>query len=205
MPKIIDTFSAHSLKILDKNPKEFMDKFVYHLSLYKKDERTDLGKKFHSLICAYIKNFDVSKMIMELSEKEREIYLNFIDKLKDEKSFFIETEYPFLIKEELNNENYYLTGRFDAIYKKDSEYIIYDWKTLNLPKNPKDDLQSIVYIYALSKIYNTKNIKMRYISLEKLDFIDVFYDENFDYKNRIDEIVEKYKNFTSLQDLSAHF
>ena len=88
-------------------------------------------------------------MIMELSEKEKKIYLNFIDKLKDKKDFFIETEYPFLIKEELNNENYYLTGRFDAIYKKDSEYIIYDWKTLNLPKNPKDDLQSIVYIYAL--------------------------------------------------------
>ena len=34
MPKIIDTFSAHSLKILDKNPSEFIDKFVYHLSLY---------------------------------------------------------------------------------------------------------------------------------------------------------------------------
>lgn len=205
MSKIIDTFSANSLKILDKNPKEFIDRFVYHLSLYKKDERADLGKKFHSLICSYIKGFDITKMIMELSEKEKKIYLNFIDKLKDKKDFFIETEYPFLIKEELNNENYYLTGRFDAIYKKDSEFIIYDWKTLNLPKNPKDDLQSIVYIYALSKIYNTKNIKMRYISLEKLDFIDVFYDEDFNYKNRIDKIIEKYRNFTSLQDLQVHF
>ena len=205
MPKIIDTFSAHSLKILDKNPSEFIDKFVYHLSLYKKDERTDLGKKFHSLICAYIKGFDVSKMLLDLKESERKIYLNFMDKLKDKKNFFIETEYPFLIKEKLNNENYYLTGRFDAIYKENDEYIIYDWKTLNLPKNPKDDLQSIVYIYALEKIFNTKNIKMRYISLEKLDFVDVFYDENFNYKKRIDEIVEKYRNSTSLQDLQVHF
>lgn len=205
MPKIIDTFSAHSLKILDKNPSEFIDKFVYHLSLYKKDERTDLGKKFHSLICAYIKGLNVSKMLLDLKESERKIYLNFMDKLKDNKNFFIETEYPFLIKEELNNENYYLTGRFDAIYKENNEYIIYDWKTLNLPKNPKDDLQSIVYIYALSKIFNTKNIKMRYISLEKLDFADVFYDENFNYKKRIDEIVEKYRHSTSLQDLQVHF
>ena len=200
MPKIIDTFSAHSLKILDKNPEEFIDKFIYHLSLYKKDHRTDLGKKFHSLICAYIKGFDVSKMLLDLKDKEKRTYLNFIDKLKDKKEFFIETEYPFLIKEKLNDENYYLTGRFDAIYKEDDKYIIYDWKTLNLPKNPKDDLQSIVYIYALSKIFNTKNIKMRYISLEKLDFIDVLYDENFSYKNRIDEIIKKYK-ITSLQDL----
>ncbi len=200
MPKIIDTFSAHSLKILDKNPEEFIDKFIYHLSLYKKDHRTDLGKKFHSLICAYIKGFDVSKMLLDLEDKEKRTYLNFIDKLKDKKEFFIETEYPFLIKEKLNDENYYLTGRFDAIYKEDDKYIIYDWKTLNLPKNPKDDLQSIVYIYALSKIFNTKNIKMRYISLEKLDFIDVLYDENFSYKNRIDEIIKKYK-ITSLQDL----
>ena len=91
----------------------------------------------------------------------------------------------------LNNENYYLTGRFDALYKKGDEYIIYDWKTLNLPKNPSYDLQSVVYMYCASKIFNTKNIKMRYLSLEKLDIVEVDYLNDEKYKERIEKIIQK--------------
>ena len=47
----IDTFSAHSLKILDKSINEFKNKFIYNLSLFKKDPRAILGQKFHALIC----------------------------------------------------------------------------------------------------------------------------------------------------------
>ena len=131
----IDTFSAHSLKILEKNPDEFKDKFIYNLSLFKKDDRAVLGQKFHALICYYINNFDVDKMINSLDEKEKIVWQNLEKILKDERKYFIHTEYPFLIKEDLDGWNYYLTGRFDAIYKKDDFSIIYDRKTLNLPKN----------------------------------------------------------------------
>ena len=96
-----------------------------------------------------------------------------------------------LIKEDLNGWNYYLTGRYDAIYKEDSQYIIYDWKTLNLPKNPSEDLQSIVYLYCASKIFKTEKIKMRYLSIEKLNFIDVEFEAAQKYKNRIDSIILK--------------
>ena len=90
--------------------------------------------------------------------------------------------------------NYYLVGRYDAIYKENNQYIIYDWKTLNLPKNPNDDLQSIVYLYCASKIFKTENIKMRYLSIEKLDFIDVDFESVQKYKNRIDSIISKLNN-----------
>ncbi len=190
----IDTFSAHSLKILDKSLDEFKNKFIHNLSLFKKDPRATLGQKFHSLICYFINDFDVSNVIKELDEKEQIIWKNLENILKDKKSNFIHTEYPFLIKDILNGWNYYLTGRYDAIYKEDDEYIIYDWKTLNLPKNPDDDLQSIVYLYCASKIFNTQNIKMRYLSIEKLDFIDVEFVGAQKYKNRIDEIILKLKD-----------
>ncbi len=189
--KKFDTFSAHSLKILEKNLDEFKDKFIYNLSLYKKDNRAVLGQKFHALICYYINNFNVDKMINSLDEKEKIVWQNLEKILKDERKYFIFTEYPFLIKEDLDGWNYYLTGRFDAIYKKDVFYIIYDWKTLNLPKNPSYDLQSVVYLYCASKIFNTKNIKMRYLSLEKLDIVEIDYLNDEKYKERIEKIIQK--------------
>ena len=73
---MIDTFSAHSLKILEKNVDEFKNKFVHNLSLFKKDKRATLGQKFHSLICYFINGFDVSKLELELSEKEKTIWQN---------------------------------------------------------------------------------------------------------------------------------
>ncbi len=187
---MIDTFSANSLKVLDKNLDEFIDKYVHRLSIYKKDERALLGEQYHALICQYLRKYDISKMKLEL--KNPKIFDEFIETLNPDN--FIKTEYSFLIKEELNSKQYYLTGRFDAIYKKDENYIIYDWKTLNIPNNIENDLQTIVYLYSASKIFNTKNIKMRYVAVEKIEFKDVEFKSNDIYKKRIDEIVGKYYN-----------
>lgn len=189
----IDTFSAHSLKILDKNVEEFKNKFFYNLSLFKKDPRAMLGQKFHALICYFINGFDTSKIIEDLNKEEQIIWKNLQNILNDKKNNFIHTEYPFLIKDKLQEKNYYLTGRYDAIYKENNQYIIYDWKTLNLPKDPSEDLQSIVYLYCASKIFKTENIKMRYLSIEKLDFVDVEFATAQKYKNKIDSIISKLK------------
>lgn len=183
----IDTFSANSLKLLDKSKDEFLDKYLYNLSLIKRDNRARLGEKFHSLICTFIKGVDVSKIIPDLDAKERLIWNNLKTLLFEKRENFIKTEYPFLIKEDF----YFLTGRFDAIYKDEEGFIIYDWKTLNLPREADSDLQSVVYLYALSKIYNTEKIKMRYLSIEKLEFLDVQFKNALEYKKRIDEIVKK--------------
>ena len=124
MPKTIDTFSANSLKVLDRSFEELKNKYIYNLFLNKKDERAVLGQKFHNLICAYLKGFDVSKIILELDENEIEIWQKLKITLEEKKEYFIKTEYSFLIKEELRDNFYYLTGRFDAIYKENDEYII---------------------------------------------------------------------------------
>lgn len=192
MSKTIDTFSSNSLKILDKSLEEFKNKYIYNLSFFKKEERALLGEKFHSLICAYLKNIPISKMIFDLDDKEKIIWNNLQNFLKDKKENFKYTEYPFLIKEELGEKFYYLTGRIDAIYKENDFYTIYDWKTLNLPKNPQDDLQSVVYLYCASKIFDSENIKIKYLSIEKLDFVEVKFNKQNDYKKRIDSIIEKY-------------
>ena len=190
--KKFDTFSSNSLKVLDKSLDEFIDKYIYNLSLFKKDERTLLGQKYHNLISSIIKNYDISKMKKELNEIEFEKFNDFEKIILPIKNNFIKTEYSFLIKDELNGIPYFLTGRFDAIYKDNNNYIIYDWKTLNLPKNPQEDLQSIVYLYCASKIFKSENIKIRYFSIEKKIQTDVDFISNETYKKRIDSIIDKF-------------
>ncbi len=192
----IDTFSANSLKILDKSLKEFEDKYIYNLNLFKKDEKALLGQKFHNLICYYLKGFEVEKLMLDLNDNEQKIFKNIKDMLQKRKKEgeFVLLEYSFNLKEELNKKAYYLTGRFDAVFKQKENYIIYDWKTLNIPKDAHNDLQTSVYLYALSKIFKTKNITMRYVSLTDLKYEDIpFKDEKY-YKNLIDKIVLKIYN-----------
>ena len=189
--KKIDTFSANSLKILDKSTQEFENKYIHNLYLHKKDKRALIGQKFHSLICFYIQNIDTSKLVLNLNIQEQKIWEKLKKNLDSFKQGFIKTEYPFLIKENLKDKPYYLTGRFDAIHKENETYTIYDWKTLNIPKSPKEDLQSIVYLFCANKIFKTDKIKLRYLSIEKLDFCDVFFEKSEIYKKRIDEIVLK--------------
>ncbi len=193
MTKLIDTFSANSLKLLDKNPKEFINRYVNNLYLTKKDDRTLLGQKFHSLINTYLRGIETQKIALELKNDEQLIWEKLKNHLEDKKTNFIKTEYSFLIKEKLdNNSDYFLVGRFDAIYKKNDNYIIYDWKTLNIPKDAKNDLQTIVYLYCLSEIVKSENIKMRYFSIETQDFLDIDFVDKKTYKKRIDDIVKKY-------------
>ena len=191
MPKI-DTFSANSLKLLDKNYQEFMEKYVLKISLFQKDERTILGQNYHNLICAYLKGYDISKVLSVLEFDTKELFEKFINSIKDNRQNFIKTEYPFLIKEELDNMSYYLSGRFDAIYKDGEKYIIYDWKTLNFPKDPQDDMQTIVYLYCASVIFSTADLIMRYVSIEKNEFYDVNFAKAFIYKEKIDNTILKY-------------
>lgn len=192
--KKIDTFSANSLKILQKNKEEFINKYIYNLYLFKKDELIELGNKYHSLISSYIKGFDVSKMELELESNELIIFNNLKEKIKNIKNNFIKTEYSFLIKEKLNNKPYYLTGRFDAIYKEKDFYTIWDWKSLNIPKDIENDLQTVVYLYCASKIYNTNKIKIKYYSLKKDEFREADFKNETFYKEKIDKIVSKIYN-----------
>lgn len=193
---MIDTFSSNSLKILEKDIVEFQNKYVLGLSLYKKDKRAILGQKFHSLICYYIKGFNVNKLLFDLEENELEFWKKLEKKLEPIKNDFIKTEHSFLVKDVLNNKPYYLTGRFDAIYKKNDEIIIYDWKTLNIPIDALYNLQTVVYLYCANKIFNNENVKIRYLSIEKLIEKDIPFKNAKIYKETIENIIKKLPEYS---------
>ena len=64
-------------------------------------------------------------------------------------------------------------------------------KLKNIPQNPKDDLQSIVYLYCASKIFNTKNIAIKYISLETQQIAEIDFIDEKAYLDKIFNIIEK--------------
>lgn len=188
---MINTFSANSLKILDKSVDEFKEKYILNLYFIEKNEEAVLGNKFHALICCLLKGQNFKKTETALSNSEKEIW----DKIKNsdiinfailsEEKFI---EQPFFIKENLNNKPFYLTGRFDAVIKNGEKYTILDWKTKNLPKNPEFDLQTIVYFEAASKLFKTENLEMIYYSLVDEVEIKIPYSNNL---RKIKEVVSK--------------
>lgn len=188
---MIDTFSCHSLKVLDSSYEEFKRKYILKLDFLEQNEEAFIGNKFHALISYLLKNHNFKKFENALNEKEAEIWESVKNSEIINFAIFSGEKYieqPFLIKEDLNGKNFYLTGRFDCVVKNNDKYTILDWKTKNLPKNPESDLQTIVYFIAASKLFKTTNIEMIYYSLIDKNSICIQYIDNLD---KIKEIVSK--------------
>lgn len=192
MHKLMNTFSANSLKILEKSEKDFIDKYIARLDFINKTNSAKTGEKLHGLISYYLRGFDVDKIKNSLSGKERELVEKaFSLEIFKEREKFIKIEETFLVKCGACSPVFYLTGRFDAIFKDGEKYTIYDWKSKNIPENPAQDLQSIVYLYCASKIFDTENLSIKYISLEDTKSCEAGFENAEKYLNKILKIVKK--------------
>ncbi len=193
-----DTFSANSLKSLEVSYEAFKRKYIDKLELINSDDKIKTGNKFHILICYYLKGFNTEKFENSLDREEFELF----QKIKkseiirfalsgDEK--FIEQ--PFFVQFPYSDKKYYLTGRFDSVIKKCGKYYILDWKTTNIPKNPEDEIQTLVYLFAASKLYKTDKIEMIYYSLEKDEKKSVLFTEDIyiKAKEKIESLLSKLK------------
>lgn len=188
----MNTFSVNSLKLLEKNEQEFINKYILHLDFLNKNEPAKMGERLHGFICYYLRGFNMDKIYNSLEQKEKEILQNVLKlDIFSQKEKFIKTEEGFLVKVKGDKFNFYLTGRFDAIYKDNDGYIIFDWKSKNIPQNPQEELQSVVYLYCASEIFNTQNIKIQYLSLEKQTSTTVELKDKNQYLKRICSIADK--------------
>ena len=188
----MNTFSVNSLKLLDKNIEDFINKYILHLEFLSSNQSSKRGERLHARISYYLKNFDITKILNSLNQDEKEILEKTLTlDIFKEKEKFIKSEETFLIKCCKDDLIFYLSGRFDAIFKDGEKFIIYDWKSKNIPQNPQDDLQSIVYLYCASKIFNTKNIAIKYISLENQQITQTNFEDENAYLERIFNIVKK--------------
>ncbi len=187
----IDVFSKYSLEVLEKSVEDFKNRFELGLYFSDKTDVVKEGSAFHRLIFYHLKGFNIKKIEAALGVHEKQIWENFKNSgILDNN--FIMFEKTFLTKCALCGRNFFLTGRLDAVYEKDGHYTIMDWKLKNLPKNPENDLQSVIYLYCASKLLNTENIQMQYCTLEGLKSVTVTYAGEEIYEKRIFKIVEPY-------------
>ena len=98
---IIDTFSANSLKILDKSADEFRLRYIENLYFTPDNKKAKTGQNLHNFLCFYLKNFDTSKIEGSFGENDK----SFIEKIKDFDEIKLlknadkkSIEQPFLIK-----------------------------------------------------------------------------------------------------------
>jgi len=181
---LVDTYNTHSLKLLEENPQEFKKKYIDKTAFIHSAPEAEEGKKFHALISYYFKGFDISKFENVLDETEKAIW----EKLKTSdmlKKNYVAVEHSFLIKE----KSFFLNGRFDAVYKENDSYTVVDWKMKTLPKDPEEDLQSVVYLYCAGKIFDTENISMLYFSLTTHERAFVKLSSPEKYLERIEKII----------------
>ncbi|MCD8024737.1 MAG: PD-(D/E)XK nuclease family protein, partial [Candidatus Gastranaerophilales bacterium] len=145
------------------------------------------------LISAYLKNFDIEKLELALESEDLAVWKihknsEIMQTIKNAGKKFIEQ--PFFIKETCLMPPFYLSGRLDAVIYHEGKYIIFDWKTENLPKNPEDDIQTVVYMYCVSKLFKTKNIQMKYCSIKEQKTVTCGFSDNL--PDKICSIIKKH-------------
>lgn len=161
---MFQSFSPNMLKTFEQCSRKFYFKYIKNISMPVNDEVFELGKNIHALASYYLKKENIYKMEEALSVKEREIW----EYLKGIKYFsyeFVNTEYNLSVK----FNDIFWGGRLDALVKNNDEYYILDYKTGSVPKNAKYDYQTIIYLLAVSKFFNTDKVNFIYIDLKNRD------------------------------------
>ena len=166
--------SPNMLKTYELCPKKFYFRFVKNISMPIDDTIFETGKNIHALASYYLRKENIDNMEKSLSMRESELW----NYLKNTKFFgyeCINTEYNLAVK----IGKHFFGGRLDALVKdKNGKYYILDYKTGSAPKNAVYDYQTIVYILAVRKFYETNNIAFVYLDLSQKNDVVIELTEN---------------------------
>ena len=181
-------YSPNMLKTYELCPKKFYLKYVKGINMPTNDDMFEFGKNIHALASYYLRGESLEKMESSLTEKEQAVW-EYLRTIKYFGYKVVNTEYSLAVK---IGETFF-GGRLDALVKKDDMYYILDYKTGSIPKNPKYDYQTMIYMLAVKEFFKTENITFVYIDLKNKEEVKVVYSpENADeYRKRLIDIVDK--------------
>ena len=197
----VQTYTLAKLQMYDECPQKYklcyIDK-VHIVENLSKLSTSETGNTLHNLINFYLRGMDISKLIASLSKNEKLLWNNFINsEIKNLK--YIASEYTFNLK----IDEYWLTGRIDALMQNGENYVILDWKTGEkfTPENVK--FQTTFYLFCMYEILKAKNyikkpeqLSLHYINLSAGSSVKILFDENLyiQYKNQILDLINKINN-----------
>lgn len=184
-------FSPNMLKTYETCPKKFYLKYIKNITMPINDEIFEFGKNIHAMASYYLKKENIYKMEKALSEQENIVW-NYLKNIEYFKYETIATEYNLSIK--LNE--YFYSGRLDALLKNSDIYYILDYKTGSAPKNAKYDFQTMIYLLLVSEFFKTNKVVFIYLDLKNKTEVKIELNENLknDYIKRIIETTTQIKN-----------
>lgn len=187
----INNFSPNMLKTFEECQKKFFLKYVEKISLPQRSVIFEKGKKIHALANYYLKGENIEKMEKILTPDEKIAW----ESLKSSKYFklhLLDTEYNLSCKV----NKYWIGGRLDAFVSDENNYIILDYKTGSIPKDAKQDFQTIVYLLCADKLLKKKDgynsLKFVYLGLKDNIEKEILLTENLkdEYEERIGAICD---------------
>lgn len=198
------TYTLSKLQMYDECPQKYKLCYIDKVHVIEKlqiQKASKTGNNLHNIINFYLKGMDVSKLISSLSQAEKVLWHNFKNsEIKDLN--YINSEYSFNVR----IDEYWLTGRIDALFESSGNYIILDWKTGDSfrPENVK--FQTTFYLVCMYEILKSKNyikepqqLSLHYMDLNTGSTVKINFNEELytNYKAEILEIINKINNNTS--------
>lgn len=185
---MIQQFSPNMLKTFQECPKKFHLKYVKNVTMPVNDEIFETGKNIHALASYYLKKQDISKLEQALNNDEKTMW-EYLKKTVYTSFETINTEYNLTFK----LENYFFSGRLDALVKDENKFYILDYKTGSAPKEAKYDFQTIIYLLAVKKYFKTNNIEFVYLDLKRQTNTCICFDEKLEleYEKRLIDIANR--------------
>lgn len=173
------------LKTFETCPKKYFFRYVQNIAVPQPASFFERGKKIHALAHYYLCGADISNLLRELSDSEKEIWQSLLNNEFFQKSY-VASEYNLSAKV----GEFWVGGRLDALMKDGDDYYILDYKTGAIPKNPETDYQTMVYLVCADKILKDYNsLNFIYIDLKNKRNFTVCAD-----KNKIAEYSETLEN-----------
>jgi CRISPR/Cas system-associated exonuclease Cas4 (RecB family) len=156
------------LKTFAQCPRKYYLQYVEKISVPQRTSFFEKGKKIHALAHYYLRGDNTSKLEQSLNADERQVWQVLLSNEYFNKTY-VASEYNLSCK----IGGYWIGGRLDALMRDDSGFYILDYKTGAIPKNPENDYQTMIYLLAVKKYYETLNSQ-----LSTLNFIYIGLKEN---------------------------
>lgn len=145
---MIKTFTSDHFETYKRCPKAYYYKYIKGIKFALQKDTYKLGRSIHSLVYYHLRGLPLSKMEADLDEVTQEHWQNISQhSLLSKKLVCAEWGFDIAL-----GESIWLNGRIDAVFEDNGQYIIADWKTgENLPYNPEEKYQAMIYMYAFYK------------------------------------------------------
>lgn len=195
------TYTLAKLQMYDECPQKYKLCYIDRVHIVENIQKLNASKtgtNIHNIVNFYLKGMDVSKLVNALSPREKILWHNF--KNSEIKNLnYIASEYAF----NLRIDEYWLTGRIDALFETGDDYIILDWKTGESfsPENVK--FQTTFYLFCMYEILKAKKylkepkqLSLYYMDLYANSLVKIHFDDDLyiKYKSQILDIINKINN-----------